>query len=256
MSTETLSAAQVTGRATELIQTLREAYKESQRLKRENSAKVAELNRLVDNKLEELAGIYLPDITPETTDAILLLTGFRAFSLKRPEEEMRERRDQLSARIAEIEQDPLYVSRERLVDPVAGELTLARQKTEREKELMDQSVRRFESLWGFLDLLKRNYGGPDYGEKWYNLQYYRDWKRGDEIEDSFASHGEEGEKITPSFSDLAYQYRQVKQAAGDYQADLDRIDGEIDKVNGLVSEREDALRALTTLGTDVLNAAR
>jgi hypothetical protein len=256
LSTETLSAAQITGRATELIKTLRSAYQESQQLKRENASKITELGRLLKNKLTELATIYLPNIVPATTEAILPLTGFRAFSLKSPNEELHARRDTLSRRIAEIEKDPLYVNRQQLIDPIVGEHTLAKEKVGSQKELIDQSVSRFESLEGFLDLLERNYDTPDYNVSKLSLQYYRDWKRGDEIEDSFISHGKEGEKIRPSFSDLAYQYRQVKQAADNYQSDIDRLDREIGKINGLVAEREEALRSLTTLADDVLAEAR
>jgi hypothetical protein len=253
LSTATISAGQLTGRASSLITTLRAAYNESQQIKRENASRVTELGRLRKDKLHEIVALYLPNLSPETIGAVNRLTGFRAFEVKSPADDLVTRRDELSNRVAEIERDPLYVNRQKLTDPVAGDLTLEKERLTGEKGLLDQSVGRFEGADGFLDLINRGYDTPDYKQSKFSLQYYRDWKRGDEIEDTFKPVEEAEEPAArPSFNDLAYQYRQVKEAAETYRLDIERVEKEIASVERLVAEREEALKSLSTLPEDTL----
>ena len=236
---------------------LQTARAETERLDALNVAQSVKLNEARQQVLDELAALVLPALVKTDLDAVNVLTGFRGFIVNDPIAAFHTRRDQLSSRIAAIESDPRYVNRERLTDATAGDLTLVREEILKKRQVISPSLERFTAQEGFQSLAERGYGTPQYRESWISLQYYRDWQRGDEIEEALAPATLPGlePKLTP-FAELVAQYRRLCATDAEYARDLAQADAKIKEVTDLISEHQNAATTLPKLAHIVLQESR
>ncbi len=253
----TIKAGQFVQMARRREQELNAARAEAERLITLNLAQAEKLSEARQKVLDELTALILPELVKTGLDTVNVLTGFRGFIVNDPIAAFHKRRDELSSRIVAIESDPRYVNRERLTDEAAGDLTLVRAEILKKRQVISPSLERFTAQEGFQSLAERGYGTPNYRESWISLQYYRDWQRGDEIEEALAPATLPGlkPKLTP-FAELAAQYRRLQAADAEYAHDLAQADAKIKEVTDLVVERENAVTTLPNLAHIILQESR
>lgn len=226
---------------------LQRALKDVYEQQHKHQAQIETLKQARSQALDELVNLSLPALTREAFATLPALTGYRQFETNDPFMKMERRRQELSARIVAIEADERYQRREQLLDAAAGELTLKRDELERQHKLLKETVARYENEPSFLSMIERGYDTEQYQLRWWQWQYYEDWKYGDEITEKFEQQ---------SFRDVVYNYQQVKAGYDEFDRDLLAIKKRIADVESLVAERSKALSGLETLEVDTLAACR
>ena len=235
---------------------LEQVRRENQNAQEDYEQKREMLVNARNKTLRELVELLLPALQREPVAAVVTLTGFRGFAVKDPFTRLEERRQELTATIATIEADPQYLNQDRLLNPDNGELTLKYQETLREKHELDQKLLRF-SCAGFVELAESGYGTPAYAKHWWELSYYSDWKRADELEAELSPPALTGleQKLTP-FAELAARYRLTKRASDNCNAALNGVEQEIGSLKALVETREKSVNGLMTAAHDILESCR
>ncbi len=208
---------------------------------------MAALQEARDKALDELVALSLPALTREACASVPSLTGYSQFEINDPFERMESRRQELSARVVAIEADERYQSRERLLDPGAGDLTLERDELERQLKLMDETLAQYNSELEFAGLVQRGYGTEQYAVRWWQLQYYRDWKYGDIITEKFGQQ---------SFRDVLYSFHQVTAGRAEIYSEYQANTGQVAEIESLVAEREQCLAGLEHLEAETLRGCR
>ncbi len=222
--------------------------------------------------LDELTEAYLPSLASEAIAGVSKTTGYHQFEAKDPLASLQQRRNEMSARIVEIEADERYINRDRLIHPVAGELVLIRDEAQRNFNLFAESVERYESDASFMDLYRRGYGTDAYSEDWWNPldQYYSDWKAGDEVVEKFipatskemSSDPEQSQSLPEesqpehTFDDVRAAYKRLLESKMSFGEDLVAINRKIDDVDNLIKERESLISSLETIEPDTLAECR
>ena len=247
MRVPAVNAREFLVRAIAQMSLLERALEDINELEQKHRSQVETLKEARDQALDELVDQSLPSLTREAFATVPALTGYRQFETNDPFERMERKRQELSARIIAIEADEKYVRREQLLDPAAGELTLKRDEMEKQFKILEESVTRYESEWPFLVLVERGYDTEQYNLPWWDLQYYEDWKYGDQITEKFEQQ---------SFRDVVYNYNQVKAGRDAFQSDLLALKKQIADVESLVTERAKAILDLENLEVDTLAACR
>ena len=236
---------------------LEQVRRENQNAQEDYEQKREMLVNARNKTLRELVEMLLPALQRDPLAAVVSLTGFRGFTVKDPFARLEEQRQKLTATIAAIERDPRFIRQDRLINPDKGELTLKYQEVLREKHELDQKLAPYTGCEGFAALAESGYGTSAYAKKWWDLSYYSDWKRADELEVQLSPPALTGlaQKLTP-FAELAERYRRVKRANDNCQAALQGVEQEISAVKVLVANHEQAAQGLLTAARDVLEACR
>lgn len=160
---------------------------------------------------------------------------------------MQREADRLRQRVAEIDADTEYAQREGIVNECeirVAELDemIAPLSASTGPVFADPSWRR---LW------KLAYGLPEYGGKWYQLSYYRDWKEADELVER---HGPRFQAT--DYVGLRAKVREAEAAMVTLQSERNDFHARRGKVEGLVRARAEAEQALAALPTRQLAAVR
>jgi hypothetical protein len=250
--------------ATEFVRLARQRHEELKQTRNENQnaqqdyeQKRGMLQNARDKALRELVEMILPALRREHIAAVFPLTGFRGFEVKDPLALREERRRDLTARLAAIEADPRFINQDRLINPDSGELTLKCEEVLREKQQLDQNLDSFTRHEGFTELAASGYGTPAYAKRWWDLSYYADWKRGDELEELLSPPAVPGleQKIIP-FAEHAERYRRVKRAADNCNIAYQSAKDALEAVRGLGETHKSLAESLTTVAHDVLQEAQ
>lgn len=226
---------------------LRRILSENDAAQNQHQAQIRTLEEARNQALDELVALYLPALNQASFASVPALTGYRQFEVNNPFEQMEQRRQKLSAQVVAVEADERYKRREQLLNPVAGELTLRFAEAEKQLKFFDDSLRPYESEPEFLGLVRRGYETDAYVVKWWQLQYYRDWKHGDIITEKFERQ---------SFREVLDNYLRLREAREEFHKDFLVIKKQKVDVENLVNERAQALSGLETLEVDTLNNCR
>lgn len=186
----------------------------------------------------DLAGAWLPELTPAALARAGRLTGFQGFQRRDPIRAMEREAHVLRQAIARVEADERYQRREYLVGPV-GELTRKRQETVSLMEPWEQECARFEDQEGFAELVAAGYDTPAFALRFWEPAYWRMWAAGDRICEALGM-GDFGDEVLP-----AYQKVEVERAR--WRRELALVDERIDQVHALVQERDQAQARLPEL---------
>ncbi len=165
-----------------------------EQLNTQQQATRREVSSLVSRQevaLSELAASILPNLSPESVEKSVALTGYRLFTVQNPATELGvaqqrllaqlgERGVQIDRRVAEIELRPEYQNRLLLRAPRTGTLTREIAELEEFREPFAEVLRRSEHP-RMARLLEVNYGLPEYSVPFWRLSYFSDWKAADEI---------------------------------------------------------------------------
>lgn len=177
----------------------------------------------------ELAGAYLPSLTPGDLARQASLTGFKGFERRDPNRAMAHEAQVLSNRIAQIRLDDSYVRRTYLVGPV-GEYTRAREEAASMLAPWQETCGTYEVLEGFDDLIACKYDTPEYRHDWWAPQYWRRWANGDAICKAVGV-GDFGDDILPTYLPAAAERDKWKE-------EVARWDGRIGHVHELTREHD------------------
>ncbi|HYO91005.1 MAG TPA: hypothetical protein VEQ40_05185 [Pyrinomonadaceae bacterium] len=247
MRTPTISATDFIRHARSQLHIVDGAIKEVETSQRQHQEQMKALQEARDKALDELVELSLPALTREAFASVASLTGYRQFETNDPFERMERRRQELSLRVVTIEADQRYQRREQLLDPAAGDLILKRNELESQLKIMDETLSRYDAEPEFAGLVHRGYDTEQYSLKWWQLQYYRDWKHGDIITEKFGQQ---------AFRDVLYGYNQVRAGRAEVYQDYQLIRHQIAEIESLVAERSKSLTDLENIEVDTLNACR
>ena len=247
MRTPTISATDFVKHASSQIGIINGAIKEVETSQRQHQEQMKALQEARDKALDELVELSIPALTREAFASIPQLTGYRQFETNDPFAQMERKRQELSSRVVAIEADQRYQRRQQLLDAAAGDLVLKRGELEGKLKIMDETLYRYDAEPEFAGLAQRGYDTEEYSLKWWQLQYYRDWKYGDIITEKFGQQ---------SFRDVLYSYNQVRAGRAEIYRDYQLICHQIAEIESLVAERSQCLSSLETLEVDTLNACR
>jgi hypothetical protein len=247
MATPTIGARDFVRHASSQLGIVNGALKDIETSRQRHQEQMKTLQEAHAKALDELVALSLPSLTREAFASVPSLTGYRQFELNDPFERMERRRRELSARVVAIEQDERYRRREQLLNSAAGDLTLKRDELERQLKLMDETLARYESEPEFPGLVQREYDTEQYAFKWWQLQYYRDWKHGDLLTEKFGQQ---------SFRDVLYGYNQVRAGRAEVYQEYQLLRHKIAEIESLIAERSKCLAGLENIEADTLIACR
>ncbi|OYT69812.1 MAG: hypothetical protein CFK52_12930 [Chloracidobacterium sp. CP2_5A] len=203
-----------------------------------HAARAKELEQLREKTLDELAQVNLPALDRAALADVERYTGYGRFRGLDLDAHLARERDRLTQRSAQIQADPRFIRRQELLDPTAGELTLKAKQARDELALIESGLQRYEREPDFVGLCQRGYRTPSYRQSVFTLQYYRDWKRGDEITEKL------GYK---TFAEARAAYENLLRGREACRKTLDGIEGEIQDIRRLIAELNEAQRRLADL---------
>jgi hypothetical protein len=203
-----------------------------------------------DATLARLTRLWLPSLDAAGLAHAGRRTRYRAETdpLARRDEDKVE----LGRALARIAAEPDYRDRERLLDPVVGELTLAA------KELADARAP-LDATWARLQhprvahLIEAEYGTPRYAVPWWRASYYSDWAAADEILERFP---DKHTGDTYAFGALRDLYLQLRDAIPEHDARGRALEARRQRIARLADEHAQASEALRTLDERHLEVAR
>jgi len=205
------------------------------------------LEQLREQTLDALAEVNLPTLDQATLDAVERFTGYGRFRGLNLASHLAAEQERLTQRIAAITADERFIRREELLDPTAGVLTLRAKQARDELALIESGLQRYEREPDFLGLYQRGYRTPGYRQSVLTLQYYRDWKRGDEITEKFGCK---------AFSEVRSSYENLLRGKAVCQQTLNGIEKDIRQVRELITELNTAQQRLSHLPQAVLGDFR
>lgn len=227
-----LAAAEAT--KDKLQTTLRQLEQQQTDSRREVSSLVSR----TETALSELAAAILADLSPESIDAAVALTGCRTLAMVNPSTELSkaqtklkaqvaERAQAISVRLGEISELPIFQNRLLLRAPRTGTLVREIAELEEFREPLAQVLKKagHPRLQRLLDV---EYGLPSYSVPFWRLSYFSDWKAGDEI---IAELG--GSK---TFAEVRSEYLSARDGVSVYDQKLDKLRAEV--AQGETIERE------------------
>lgn len=146
---------------------------------------------------QELAAVYLPELTESALASAERRTGFRGFSRRNPIQVMPREEAKLTQLLTSIEADARYVKREALAGPY-GSLTRALEEAEANLDPWLKECEGYESHAGFLELVDVKYDTPEFAERWWQPAYWRHWADGDRITAALGK-ADFGDDVLPAY---------------------------------------------------------
>ncbi|MBI5495742.1 MAG: hypothetical protein HY904_12025 [Deltaproteobacteria bacterium] len=208
---------------------------------------VTALRGELDAAWRHLSELMVPGLDPAALDGAAHALGLPTIRTDVVANAMNAERAELQAAVARIDADPLFQQRDRK----ATELRL---KLEEHREYiapLRDAVGALESENGFKELVATGYGTPAYKNGWWNLSYYRHWKRADEIVET------EGPRFQATdFAALLRRYREDRanyDSLRKQEADLMAVQK---RITDLVNARQQADAALAALPQKHLGLVR
>lgn len=190
-----------------------------------------------------LAAAYLPTLLPTAMERAERLTGFRGFSRRDPFKAMEQRRVTLEKTIARIQADERYQRRVGLVG-AGGELSEKLKEAREMAAPFEAECARFEGQPLFKELMDAFYDSPQFTYSWWQGEYWKLWAAGDRICAALGMN-DFGDDVRPAYQ-AALKERTF------WYGEIDRIQGLIADVHGLVEEHDRSLATLPRLGEVIL----
>ena len=166
--------------------------------------------------IETLVTTLLPDLTPVTVAALAQrLPGFvtAAEVDKMRADWHRAYGDQLKTLLTEF--DPATAETDRM------QVELDLKGAIENRDALRGPFGQLTALLGLKRLIQSGYGTDGYAERWWNLQFYRDWKRADEILE--ATGTEDWTELRRRYLELETNLGALEEEAGGLQKRLDRL---------------------------------
>ncbi len=190
-----------------------------------------------------MARSLLPELSPAALRDAARLAGDAFRGRPDPvvarEEERRRREEELRA----IEADPAYRDRASLLAECSIERAEAVDLSAPDREYVARASHpRLDSL------LASNYDTPAYATGWWRLDYYRDWKAGDEVVERFPG--------VERFAQVRERLLEARATLAVFDAKIAEIDARIAKIEGLARRAEELAAGIAGLDEEHLGRAR
>ncbi|MFN7947835.1 MAG: hypothetical protein U0Z53_20970 [Blastocatellia bacterium] len=178
---------------------------------------MAEYRELRQQALNELSVELLRDLKPETITRLQREWNF-ALESSWPQAEMARRRAEISARLAELSSfaDADWYEGERLQREVRADAA------RKDLSEIETGYRPMLETKGLESLINRDYEGPGYQARFWQPEFYRDWKRADEIVAELDY--ESWSKLRDVFMQLREGYLAAKAASDEAAAQLQQLE--------------------------------
>lgn len=217
----------------------------------EMAATTMERAREAESRRDELslqmAAALIPELDPSTAARLNTLVGPVFLGRDDPQTAREVERRELQAELSTATADPRYVDRELLRTPGIGELT--RKVDEYEEYAQPQRDILARAAHPRLErLLAAGYDQSQYQPRWWNLDYYRDWKAGDEILEKFPSK--------QRFSEVRFELSEARQSLEVLEPKLAELRTEIAAGEALEARVIEIGKLLETLDGRYLENAR
>jgi hypothetical protein len=234
---------------------------EAQRLRREYSQTLDRLNQVNQESVGQLAGLtertatalaelvaaLLPDLSPQSLQRAVQLTGYLPLLQNDPAPRMAQVKQQLELRLAEIENDRRYRDRLLLRAPRVGMLVRDVAELEEFRAPLADLCQKCQHP-RLSRLLESGYGTPKYDIGFWRVSYYQDWKAGDEILSRFPAG--------KSFAELRSEYNSACETIAVYDGKLSKLRDEIRASEALEQEYNDKQQQIRELPETFLRQAR
>jgi hypothetical protein len=179
-------------------------------------AKIAEAQEKRRSIAQELAAVYLVDLTEEAMAIAEQRSGFSGFSRMRPLQAMANEATRLSARVRTIEGDEQYRRREYLIG-TNGSITRELAEARDLLAPWEEAAHRFESLPSFQELLDTGYDTPQFSIRWWEPTYWKLWARGDAACKALGLN-DFGDDVLPAWREVSVPRDQWRQQVASIQA--------------------------------------
>lgn len=189
-------------------QRLNEVRQSLDTVRTENTELRTQIHTLGQKKelvLSQLAELYLPSFEPAVVARIKPLTGYAWFAQNDLQALFANEKLSLAREHASIEADPDFQNREGLLHEITGDLVVKEKELREQVQLLRQEVERYTSEPRLLQLIEDKYGTPEYQRRWWDLQYYSDWKWGDIYTERFAK--QEFSEVARSYESFSRDHR-------------------------------------------------
>lgn len=196
---------------------------------------------------QELAQVYLSELSEAAFMRVARLTGFKGFERRDPRQAMEHERKVLEHANSDIGRDDQFMRRDQLVGP-AGTLTQELENARTTLEPLEEECVKFESQPGFLELVRVGYDTPTFDVKWWNASYWKYWASGDRICKALGM-GDFGDDVLPA-------YKKVAEPRNFMREEVKRFTSMIDAVHELVQRRDKNQQRLANLGAIYLAEAQ
>ncbi len=207
---------------------------------------LSELQNAYDQALNELVQINLPELSQQAFYNVRQYTGYGQFDVKNPLTAIEEEHTRLTQLLSDIDNDERYIRREELINPVSGELILKAESIRPNYELLRDGVRSYEAEPRFFRLIQSRYGTSDYTGRVWQLDYYRDWSAGRNIE----------KKFNKPFYEIRSNYLSMREAYEYNHKEITAAEKEIADVKKLVELREQSYYRLNNLPQVILQESQ
>jgi len=208
---------------------------------------LTEVKAAVEAAALELAAVYVPVLTAPVLADAEQKTGFRGYSRFDPLRAMEKERLRLQQEVAAIRLEETYVRREYLVGP-NGSITRKLAEVQDHFDTWERECQRFEGLEGFLELVDVKYDTPEFQNRWWTPNYWRQWAAGDRICATLELN-DFGDDVLPAYEKVRVPREQWKQQ-------LAAVVRERDAVLALVKRHDDSVYRLQNLEQIYLEECR
>lgn len=227
-----MSAQEFLGRARQQIARWKELSGQTRALDSEHRARKDDLKTARDKALADLVLALLPALNPTYYPEIRNATGYAKFLSDDPQAWIERRRAELDAQIQKIDATPEFLRADELINRVTGEYTIQMDQVNRDLEPIEQTLRTYESEPRLMQLIHSAYDTEAYAVRWWQWQYYQDWKYGDVYTERFNQN---------RFADVRENYHRLRAGRGSFEAQRQQINAKIRAVQTLIDTRAAAL---------------
>lgn len=237
------TAGDVVRAARELAATVDAEAKQLQELLAENAKRREEAARQAEEEGRALSRALLPELIPAALAEAKRLAGDAFRGRNDPIRAMEEDRAQSGEELRGIEADPDYIDRDLLLADLRDQRREAEDLSAPDRDILARAKHeRLERL------LTSGYDTPAYPGRFWHLDYYRDWKAGDEVVEKFPGKA--------TFREVRESILEARKTVEVFDAKLADLKGRIDRIEALAARRGELANRLENLATIHLDLAR
>jgi hypothetical protein len=231
--------AQITGwhfvtKAKEHVNHLQQLKQNLQAKRKEHNDELEALRTEHEKALLELAEYAMPKLDPEVFRQIKNFLGYGQFLATDPIQKMQLDQEKKQARLAQLNQDPRVQNSDIYIHPNTGNISLKIQESQEQLKVVDQVVSQYSAEPRLLDLFENGYKTPAYKFRWWNANYYSDWKWGDIYEEKFGK----------TIEAMSTEYQAFSRDKATLEDSVRELTNEKNQILALVKEQQELKEAL------------
>lgn len=223
-----ISGWQFVSKAKEHVNHLQQLKQNLQTKRQEHNQELEALRVEHEKAIVELAEYALPRLDDEVFRQVKDMLGYGQFLTTNPLQTMQSEQTRMQQRLAQLNQDPRVTSAEIYIHPNTGNISLKLQESNEQLKVIGQVLNQYNAEPRLLQLFESGYKTPAYKSRWWNSDYYSDWKWGDIYEEKFGktidamnaeyqSFSRDKSTLEESVRDLTKEYREIEVLVMEYK---------------------------------------